>query len=189
MLQQHVLIFGMQGSGKTTIAKKLEIERGYKSINVKDIINVVTSSDYCAPEKIYKMASSGEILPERYIVPAFKKLVFSLVNFPQLAFDGYPRSPRQIEHFTHLMNSNAQEYVCLYLQVDRETATKRIILRRSTLQRPEDQTDELITKRTNQFLSEKERSLRLLNKNCKVYILDGSRSEGEVWNQVRGVLV
>ncbi|HOV17350.1 MAG TPA: nucleoside monophosphate kinase [Candidatus Cloacimonadota bacterium] len=115
---------GIQGSGKGTQAVKLSSALQYQHINIGDLFRYHVQNQTELGLQVQSIIQKGELVPD--------DLVFQLVaattnpDAKGIVFDGFPRTIAQAEYL--LTNYNLLKV--FYLQLDEETAIRRISARR-----------------------------------------------------------
>lgn len=91
------LIYGPQGSGKTTQAKLLADKFGLTMISAGEISRQIALQDTPQGKEVRDLIGKGEPTPKEIIVPAVNKILNTTTNTNGFVFDGYPRYAQQIE--------------------------------------------------------------------------------------------
>ena len=93
----NILVFGAQGSGKSThakyIADKLEVPYVYTGDLFRDLEN----EDSNRGRKIRGLMKQGILIPNELSIPAFKEYLNKFDTSEGVVLDGYPRNTEQAQ--------------------------------------------------------------------------------------------
>jgi adenylate kinase len=124
---QNIILLGKPGSGKGTIAKKLE-EHGYHVLSGSDILRENSQSP---DAKYYAEArhalDTGVLISSELINLMVNEKIKEIGLSQPFVFDGYPRAIEQAEYLFTLFNKT--ELVAFYIEIDNETVKERVLNR------------------------------------------------------------
>lgn len=124
---QNIILLGKPGSGKGTIAKKLE-EHGYHVLSGSDILRENSESP---DAKYYKEArhalDTGVLISSELINLMVSEKIKEIGRNQPFVFDGYPRAIEQAEHLFTLFDK--KELVAFYIDIDNEAVKDRVLNR------------------------------------------------------------
>jgi len=157
MKTQTFIFFGIVGSGKGTQVELLE--KYLKENNLsQSIISTSTGTEYrkiiasnSYTGKIVKeRLEKGNLQPDFLTISLFVNiLISSLEEESSFISDGFPRTVIQSELFEKAMKFyNREKIEIIYIELDKEEATKRMMLRGRS-----DDTEEGISKRFDEYVN------------------------------------
>ena len=202
----NILLVGIQGSGKGTLARKLVEKFGYNFFEMGQKLR--NFAELAEPEsvEVRTLLASGSLvgpeLVERILLHYRANHSGALI-----LFDGIPRTPAQKNLFDRVF----PEYIVLYLDLSRETAIERLAGRRidaatgesfpasfegdfspftgHKLVHREDDNEAAVTKRIDTFYANTLPLLALwAGEGKRVYTIDASQSIDDVAKQAEVVV-
>src|SRR3989338_7590382 len=105
-----IVLFGIQGSGKGTQAKKLAAEFGYDIFEAGGELRkiVATGSDLGNTVKAY--IDLGHLVPFEIIMRVVKEAIAERPKDQKILFDGIPRDDAQMKSFDAIMKDAGREF-------------------------------------------------------------------------------
>lgn len=180
------IFFGIVGSGKGTQAELLI--KYLKDNNLSnDILSTSTGAEYrritennSYTGKIVKdRLEKGNLQPDFLTISLFTNiLVNSLNENTTFISDGFPRTIVQSEAFENIMRFyNRENSEIIYIELDKEEATKRMLLRGRS-----DDTKDGITKRFDEYINNVIPSMNYFKdkKGYNIHTINGKQSIDEV---------
>lgn len=185
-MKKDIVLFGIQGSGKGTQASLLKT-------HYSDQISYFSSGDIFRALKSYPNAI-GNFLSNRLelwqlisdeVTIALFKFYFSTIldENKSMLLDGYPRTLEQSVSLIQTLLKYKREVVWIYLELDRDTAKKRMLDRG----RPDD-TLEVIDKRIDMFYEKTIPNIELFEKLFPVIRVDASWSIEDVHTAIMKII-
>jgi len=124
----NIIIFGPQGSGKGTQAKKLASHFNLFYISTGDLLRELTKEDKDLNEKIN---IKGELLSDNEIFSIMTNFLESQKKVDGIVFDGYPRSAPQYSMLEKWLEKKGENVdVALLLEISEKESIKRLSARR-----------------------------------------------------------
>ena len=187
---QTFIFFGTVGSGKGTQA---ELLRNYLKDNKisQDIVYICTGVEYrkliesgnYTGKMVKTTLEKGHLQPDFLTVSLFTNvLVSSIKEDSYLITDGFPRTIPQSEAFDIAMKFYNRDSVhIVYIELDKEEATKRMMLRGRS-----DDTKEGIAKRFDEYINNVIPSMNYFKNKpgYTMYVIDGKQSIEEVHQDI-----
>ncbi len=94
----------------------------------------------------------GILVPDEVVIGMIDTKLKENKNAAGFIFDGFPRTVRQAESLDALLEQNNTAISgMIALEVNEEELTKRLLLRGQTSGRPDDQNEELVRKRVQEY--------------------------------------
>lgn len=147
-----LVVFGIQGSGKGTQAKKLAAEFGYEIFEAGGELRKIKASGTELGNTVASYIDKGDLVPFEIIMQVVKEAILERPSDQKLLFDGIPRDTAQMEGFNEIMKEAGREFGCVQITLDPEEGVQRILGRAEKEGRADDADEEVIRKRMNTFL-------------------------------------
>jgi len=169
----RVLLTGLPGSGKTTVAHKISDKYKVGLVKTGELLREMAHGDDEIAHRLQKVMQTGEYADDELVTDVVKKALTSPDCENGFVMDGYPRRLSQLRSF-----DPGFDYI-FYLKISEETAIKRLSNRHR-----QDDTPEIIKKRLEVF---KETMLPLLDhfrEQHRLVELDGEPDEQRVFAHI-----
>ncbi len=163
-MKHYVTILGMPGAGKDTQAEKLAQEFPAVIIKTGDIARERAKQD---PE-IARILAQGGLINDELINPEVIKKLEQAPRDSLIIFDGFPRRLKQAHWLDTVLGKQASSLHVCYLEIQRTTATNRLLGR----QRADDRA-EVITRRLDVFEQETTAVLDYYRQSARLTVVDG----------------
>ena len=140
---KNIVLFGPPGAGKGTQAEKLKEMYGLVHISTGDVFRFNIKN---------KTELGGELVPDQVIIDMLKAEVNKNPQANGFIFDGFPRTESQAESLdAFLSEKNEGISGMVALEVPEELLIQRILNRGKTSGRADDQDEEKIRTRFNEY--------------------------------------
>ena len=93
----NILVFGVQGSGKSTHAKYISSMLGLPYIYSGDLFRSLEDETSDRGEKIRQLLKKGNLIPDEIAIPAFEEYLGKINTSRGVVLDGFPRTLEQAE--------------------------------------------------------------------------------------------
>ncbi len=93
----NILVFGAQGSGKSTHAKYISDKLEIPYIYTGDLFRELEKEDSTRGRKIQDLIKKGILVPNEIAIPAFKEYLEKFNIAKGVVLDGYPRNINQAQ--------------------------------------------------------------------------------------------
>lgn len=174
-----VVILGPPGSGKGTLSKKMADRNGFTHISTGDLIR--NSDD----EKLKKIVAKGEYVPDEIMTKMLRKKLSEADLENGVIIDGFPRTMKQVKILDKLLGKlGVGLNHALYLDLDEETAKKRILKRAKEENREDDKDPETISKRFSTYQEKTEPLIQDYEKSRRLIKVDASLGSEDVYNKI-----
>ncbi len=180
------VFFGIVGSGKGTQVELLQ--KYLKDHNLSnDVLFTSTGNEYrkvvesgsYTGKLVKETLEKGHLQPNFLTISLFTNILIANMNEnTSFIADGYPRTIAQSEAFESAMNFyNRDEVHVIYIELDKDEATKRMKLRGRS-----DDTDEGIAKRFDEYINNVIPSMNYFKdlKNYRMHTINGAQSIEQV---------
>jgi adenylate kinase len=179
-----LVLFGIQGSGKGTQAKRLAAEQGYAIFETGAELRRIAASGTELGQKISSFIDHGHLAPHEVVMEVVRAAVSSYPADQKLLFDGIPRDSDQMKSFDDMMKDLGRSFTCIELTVDEEQAIARIKQRAIEQGRADDASEEFIRRRMGIFHEKTEPVIKTYAEQGKVVQVSGEGTMDEVYERI-----
>ncbi len=169
-----ILLLGLPGSGKTTIAYHLAHNYHLCMIKTGEILREMVHKNHPLAAQIKAKLDVGEMIEDDLVIKIVKERVDDADCQEGFILDGFPRRLKQLKEY-----DPGFDY-CFYLKVSEQEATKRLMNRGR-----EDDSKAIIEHRLKLHEEKLRDLLGYLKEEGKLIEIDGNRSADEVYAQVK----
>lgn len=173
----RILLAGIPGSGKTTLAKKISSEKGFCLVKTGEILRDLASQNTELAKQLKEEMSKGDLVSDNLVANIVKEKVTELDCGICLILDGYPRTKEQLEIF------DPEFEKVFYLKISDEVAVRRLLNRHR-----EDDTPEIIKRRLDVQRKELHPLLEYFKDRGILVEIDAEKEVDHVYKQIRGYL-
>jgi adenylate kinase len=148
----NLILFGKPGSGKGTQASLIKNKYNLVHISTGDVFrkNMSNKTDLGMLAKGYM--EKGELVPDEVTVNMLKEALEDHLPCEGFIFDGFPRTSYQAEKLDALLTKYSLNiHLTIALDVDNETLIKRLLNRGKSSGRADDQSEDKINKRLQEY--------------------------------------
>ncbi len=148
----NLILFGKPGSGKGTQASLIKNKYNLVHISTGDVFrkNMSNKTDLGMLAKGYM--EKGELVPDEVTVNMLKEELEDHLPCEGFIFDGFPRTSYQAEKLDALLTKYSLNiHLTIALDVDNETLIKRLLNRGKSGGRADDQSEDKINKRLQEY--------------------------------------
>ncbi|MGB1131463.1 MAG: adenylate kinase [Flavobacteriaceae bacterium] len=148
----NLILFGKPGSGKGTQASLIKNKYNLVHISTGDVFrkNMSNKTDLGMLAKGYM--EKGELVPDEVTVNMLKEELEDHLPCEGFIFDGFPRTSYQAEKLDALLTKYSLNiHLTIALDVDNETLIKRLLNRGISSGRADDQSEDKINKRLQEY--------------------------------------
>ncbi len=142
---RQLVVFGGQGSGKGTQAKRLAERFDLELIGTGDLLRRLAQEDTPTGRRIAPIITAGQLVPDEVISDIIARRLEALPATAGFLIEGYPRTVTQAEQFQAILERlgrSATTTTFVNLDVPRDVLEHRLLARRR-----HDDTAELIEER------------------------------------------
>ena len=148
----NLILFGKPGSGKGTQASLIKNKYNLVHISTGDVFrkNMSNKTDLGMLAKGYM--EKGELVPDEVTVNMLKEELEDHLPCEGFIFDGFPRTSYQAEKLDALLTKYSLNiHLTIALDVDNQTLIKRLLNRGKSSGRADDQSEDKIKKRLQEY--------------------------------------
>ncbi len=125
-----LILFGMQGSGKGTLGKALASYFNMNTYETGAVLRKLSNEKSPLGDKIKKILESGNLVDNEIVMETVKDFIKKNSSEKSIIFDGIPRSIEQANSLKDLLSSLNRKFLAFHLEIDEETAMKRLTTRK-----------------------------------------------------------
>ena len=148
----NIVLFGPPGAGKGTQSAMLKEKHQLIHLSTGDLLRSEIAAGTTLGLQAKTLMDQGLLVPDEVVIGMIEN---KLTDNPQthgFIFDGFPRTVKQAEALDALMSQHQTQIGgMIELVVDEEELTQRLLKRGETSGRADDQNEELIRKRVQEY--------------------------------------
>lgn len=149
---KNIVLFGKPGAGKGTQAEFLKEKYNLKHISTGDLFRFHLKNDTELGKLAKGYMNHGELVPDEVTIQMLQEEVEKNPDVAGFLFDGFPRTLAQAEALDVFLNSKNWEVTAtIALEADDEILIQRLLERGKTSGRPDDQDEEKIRIRYQEY--------------------------------------
>ena len=183
-----IVLFGIQGSGKGTQARRLCTDFGYALFEAGGALRAIAASGTELGQSVKKHIDAGHHVPQDVIMEVVATFLAQLPGGKEVVFDGIPRNTGQKDAFDALMGNDEREFRCTELIVDEEAAVKRILGRAKREGRADDANEDAIRRRLALFHEKTQPVIDAYRAEGNMIDVDGEGTVEEVYERLKKAL-
>jgi adenylate kinase len=184
-----LVLFGIQGSGKGTQAKKLAADHNYQIFEAGGELRRIAASGSELGRTVSSYIDHGHLVPFEIIMQVVHDAIAHVPKDQKLLFDGIPRDVDQMREFNKIMDELGRPFTCVQLTVNEEQALKRIQGRALEQGRADDANEEFIRRRMGIFKEKTKPVIDAYRTSGNVVDVDGEGTMDEVYARIEQALV
>jgi adenylate kinase len=182
-----LVLFGIQGSGKGTQAKKLAVEFGYDIFEAGGELRKIAASGTELGKTVKSYIDIGKLVPFEIIMEVVKTAINARPKTQKILFDGIPRDGDQQKSFDRILTEAGREFRCIHLRLDPEEGVRRILGRAKTEGRADDADEAIIRRRMNTFTEKTLPVIKDYEARGLVTEIDGMKGVDEVYGEMKKI--
>ncbi len=183
-----IVLFGIQGSGKGTQAKRMAAEFGYDIFEAGGELRTIAASGSPLGETVKSYIDQGHLVPHEIIMQVVKEAISKRSKDTKILFDGIPRDDAQMNDFNAMMMEMGRDFRVIHFLLSREEAVKRILGRAETEGRADDANHDIINRRMDTFEQKTRPVIAQYEVKGIVAEIDASKSVDEVYAEVQRII-
>jgi adenylate kinase len=150
----NIVLFGPPGAGKGTQSQKLIHKYQLVHLSTGDLLRSEIAMGTELGLKAKHLMDQGILVPDEVVIGMIEHKLKENKQARGFIFDGFPRTVAQAQALDTLLNQyQAPISAMIALEVNEEELTQRLLLRGATSGRPDDQNEELVRKRVQEYNS------------------------------------
>lgn len=183
-----LVIFGIQGSGKGTQAKRIAEEFGYDIFEAGGELRAIAASGSELGETVKSYIDAGNLVPHEIIMQVVDAAIAKRSKDTKILFDGIPRDMNQKKDFDEILEKAGRKFVGIEILLEKEEALARIAQRAKEEGRVDDANADIIAKRMQTFEEKTQPVLQQYAAEGFLQQVDGTGSMDDVYERIVQVL-
>lgn len=148
----NLILFGPPGAGKGTQSEKIIAKYKLVHLSTGDLLRSEIQAGSELGLRAKTLMDQGILVPDEVVIGMIENKLKENSSAAGFIFDGFPRTVKQAEALDTLLSKYDEEItVMLALVVEDDELLKRLLNRGKTSGRPDDQNEELISKRIHEY--------------------------------------
>ena len=185
----NIVLFGKPGAGKGTQAEFLKGKYNLTHLSTGDIFrfNIKNDTDLGRLAKTYM--DKGDLVPDAVTIQMLQSEVDKNPDSAGFLFDGFPRTISQAEALDSFLETKNQSITAtIALEADDEVLVQRLLERGKTSGRPDDQDEEKIRNRYQEYNEKTAPLMNYYKEQNKFYAVNGIGSIAEITERLSAVI-
>jgi adenylate kinase len=185
----NIVLFGKPGAGKGTQAEFLKEKYNLVHLSTGDIFryNIKNETELGKLAKSYM--DNGDLVPDAVTIKILEDTVDNNLDANGFLYDGFPRTLAQAEELDKFLATKKWKIAAtIALEADDQILINRILERGKTSQRTDDQDEEKIRHRYQEYNQKTAPLMEYYKKQNKFYPVDGIGSIAEITERLSKVI-
>lgn len=183
-----LVLFGIQGSGKGTQAKRLCAEFGYDLFEAGGELRKIAALGSALGQTVKSYIDVGKLVPFEIIMQVVKEAILARPKTQKILFDGIPRDLDQMREFDRIMAEVGRDFRCIEIKLTEEEGVQRILGRARIEGRKDDADEGTIRRRMATFREKTMPVIERYKAAGKLTDVDGTGTVDEVYAAMKGGL-
>ncbi|WP_020596477.1 adenylate kinase [Spirosoma panaciterrae] len=181
----NLVLFGPPGAGKGTQSEKLIQKYNLVHLSTGDLLRSQIAAGTELGLRAKQLMDNGLLVPDEVVIGMIENKLQENQLAPGFIFDGFPRTVNQAVALDQLLEQHQTRItVMVALVVDSEELTRRLLLRGQTSGRPDDQNEELIRRRVQEYNDKTAPVADYYNQQEKYVAIDGIGSIEDIFQTI-----
>lgn len=177
----NIVLFGKPGAGKGTQAEFLKEKYNLVHLSTGDIFRFNIKNDTELGKLAKTYMDKGDLVPDELTINMLQSEVDKNPNAAGFLFDGFPRTIAQAEALDSFLENKGQNITAtVALEADDNILVTRLLERGKTSGRPDDQDEEKIRNRYEEYNQKTAPLMNYYKNQGKFYAVDGIGTIAEV---------
>jgi len=185
----NIVLFGKPGAGKGTQAEFLKGKYNLTHLSTGDIFRYNIKNETALGRLAKTYMDKGDLVPDEVTIRMLESEVDKNQDSSGFLFDGFPRTIAQAEALdVFLKSKNDAITATIALEADDEILVKRLLERGKTSGRIDDQDEEKIRNRYQEYNEKTAPLMEYYKQHNKFYPVDGIGSIAEITERLSSVI-
>ncbi|MFN4198594.1 MAG: adenylate kinase [Flavobacterium sp.] len=183
----HIVLFGKPGAGKGTQAEFLKEQYNLTHLSTGDIFRFNIKNDTELGKLAKSYMDKGDLVPDEVTIQMLQSEVDKNPQAAGFLYDGFPRTIPQAQALDAFLTSKGQSVIAtVALEADDEILVQRLLERGKTSGRPDDQDEEKIRNRYQEYNEKTAPLMDYYKAQGKFHAVNGIGSIAEVTERLKG---
>ena len=185
----NIVLFGPPGAGKGTQSEKLIQTFRLIHLSTGDILRKEVKDETPLGVEAKKLMDQGLLVPDDVVIGMIERRIDDAPNSNGFIFDGFPRTTAQAEALDKMLEKKGTKIaMMLALEVADEELIKRLLLRGKDSGRPDDQNEEVISRRIREYNNKTAPLKEYYTAQSKFHSINGIGTIDEIFENLRRVI-
>lgn len=185
----NIVLFGKPGAGKGTQAEFLKEQYNLVHLSTGDIFRYNIKNDTPLGQLAKSYMDQGDLVPDAVTISMLEDSVNQNPQAAGFLFDGFPRTLAQAEALDAFLASKGWENTAtIALEANDEILVQRLLERGKTSGRPDDQDEEKIRNRYQEYNEKTAPLMDYYKKQGKFHAVDGIGEIAQITQRLAGVI-
>jgi adenylate kinase len=185
----NIVLFGKPGAGKGTQAEFLKGKYNLTHLSTGDIFRYNIKNDTELGKLAKTFMDKGDLVPDEVTIQMLESEVGKNPHSAGFLFDGFPRTLAQAAALDAFLEGKGQNITAtIALEADDEILVKRLLERGKTSGRPDDQDEEKIRNRYQEYNEKTAPLMEYYNAQGKFYSVNGIGTIEEITERLSKVI-
>ena len=185
----NLVLFGPPGAGKGTQSNLLINKYNLVHLSTGDILRSEIAEGTKLGLEAKTLMDKGDLVPDEVVIGMISSKLDNNLNARGFIFDGFPRTSAQAEALDNLLEEKGTEIsAMLSLKVKEQELIKRLLNRGKDSGRADDQNEEIIANRINEYNNKTAPLKNYYGSQTKLSEIDGSGSIEEIATKLNRVI-
>jgi len=185
----NIVLFGKPGAGKGTQAEFLKEKYNLTHISTGDVFRYNLKNDTKLGRQAREYMDNGLLVPDSLTIEMLEDEVSKFPDTKGFLFDGFPRTIAQAEALDKFLESKGWEVTAtIALEADDDVLVQRLLERGKTSGRADDQDEEKIRQRYDEYNKKTAPLTEYYSKQNKFYPVNGIGSIAEITERLSEVI-
>ena len=181
----NIVLFGPPGAGKGTQSQKLINKYNLTHLSTGDILRSEIARGTALGMEAKQLMDKGDLVGDDIVIGMIESKIDAEPYSKGFIFDGFPRTQAQAVALDDLLQKKGTA-ICamLALEVDNEELVKRLLLRGKESGRADDQNEEIIRNRVNEYNTKTLPLKNYYSAQAKFHSINGIGSVDSIFNDL-----
>jgi len=185
----NIVLFGKPGAGKGTQAEFLKGKYNLTHLSTGDIFRYNIKNDTELGQLAKTYMDKGDLVPDEVTIKMLESEVDKNPQSAGFLFDGFPRTLAQADALDAFLESKGQSITAtVALEANDEILVQRLLERGKTSGRPDDQDEEKIRNRYQEYNEKTAPLMEYYQKQGKFHAVDGIGAIEEITQRLSTVI-
>ena len=185
----NIVLFGKPGAGKGTQAEFLKEKYNLTHLSTGDIFRYNIKNDTKLGQLAKTFMDKGDLVPDEVTIKMLESEVDKNPNSAGFLFDGFPRTLAQADALDKFLETKNQSITAtIALEADDDILVARLLERGKTSGRPDDQDEEKIRNRYDEYNQKTAPLMHYYVEQGKFQAVDGIGSVEEITQRLSKVI-
>lgn len=185
----NIVLFGKPGAGKGTQAEFLKGKYNLTHLSTGDIFRYNIKNNTALGQLAKTFMDKGDLVPDEVTIKMLESEVDQNPHSAGFLFDGFPRTLAQADALDAFLQSKGQSITAtVALEADDEILVQRLLERGKTSGRPDDQDEEKIRNRYQEYNEKTAPLMEYYQAQGKFYAVNGIGAIEEITERLSNVI-